>query len=202
MLTFDSGESHYVGPLPPDGTNAIPTGATYVADHPHDAWLADLPYFIANYKGNTPPVTEHITLWYRLNPSTSGSDGGTICNPPNRNEVLYAPGDCDEDIISIHVLATSDGTVIGDVNGHVSLNADVVAGMNHFTMPFDGWPGVPTVTLQRNEENVTTVQGSMIEAPADGTVNWNAYVAGSETTTPGKHRREARRRGRRGGLQS
>ena len=195
----DYGESHYVGPLPPDGTNAIPDGATYVANNTHDAWLGDLPYFVAQYKGTPVPQTEHITMWSRLNPSTSGGSGGTVGNAPDRGQPLFPPADLAQDIISINVLAASNGTVVGGVNGQVSLNANVVAGMNHFTMPFDGWPGVPTVTLQRNGQTVISVQGAMIEAPADGTVNWNAYVTGSGTSTASRlrhRRRHSRRHGR------
>ena len=181
LLTWnDYAESHYIGPLPPPGANAIAAGVNYVDNHPHEGWLADVPYFIANYKSTTAPTTEErITIWYRLNPSTSGGTGNTLCNAPDRSMAQLPPAQGSQDRIFINVMASAAGQVVADVNGHVSLNANVAVGMNHFSIPFDGWPGVPTVELMRGSSMVKSVQGARIEAPADGIVNWNAYVASS-----------------------
>jgi hypothetical protein len=175
-----SGESHYIGPLPRPGTNAIPQGADYVSSHPHDGWLASLPYLIAQYKDTTPPaIPEHITIYHRLNPSDSGNSGGTLGNPPNRGMPQFPPGTCSQDRVFIDVFTSADGNVVADVNGHISLDTKVSAGMNHSSIPFDGWPGVPTVSLLRDGQNVTMVVGGRIDAPGNGVINWNAFVASS-----------------------
>lgn len=179
LITWnDFGESHYMGPLPPSGANAIPGSPpeTYTGSNTHDGWLLDLPYFISMYKTGSPPASyaEHINVAYKLNPANSGSADGTTCHATSSGDT-YPPAECSLDQLSINVLASSPGTVTVNIGGQGSQSYDANTGMNHYAFPFNGMLGAPTVTLSHGGTTAVTVTGPEIEDAS--VVNWNAYVA-------------------------
>lgn len=154
---------------------------------PHDHWRDLLPYYIDAYKsGNTtmPKIDEEkITFWYRVNPSQSGSTGGTAGRAPFQQELPnYAPTVVSEDKIFVSVLVSSpaDVTVQIGANQATSLQAKT-SGVNHFSVPFNGQTGEVSFAISRNGQSVVKAAGPAITgACKDGLVNWNAYVGGSD----------------------
>ncbi|ROV89438.1 hypothetical protein VMCG_10210 [Cytospora schulzeri] len=77
----DYGESSYIyDPTRP--SQIVPGADKYVHDlHPHSAFRAVLPYFIAAYKSGldkvNPPEEDCAVAWYRTTPADCGHDGGT-----------------------------------------------------------------------------------------------------------------------------
>lgn len=78
----DYGESSYIyDPTRP--SQVVPGADKYVHDlHPHSAFRAVLPYFIAAYKSGldkvNPPEEDCAIAWYRTTPADCGHDGGTL----------------------------------------------------------------------------------------------------------------------------
>lgn len=177
----DFGESHYIGPL---NAAEYPAGAAaYVADNPHDGWRAALPLFIAAYKdGNTtaPTVATDQLVWtHRPNPAASGSDGGTTGNNP-AYQTTYPPGDISQDVIQVDAILTGPATVTVQIGSNSATTLSALnAGVNHFSVPFNGQTGSVTYTVSRDNVNVLSVTGIDIAAPASGNVNWNAVVGTS-----------------------
>ncbi|OJJ48465.1 hypothetical protein ASPZODRAFT_150690 [Penicilliopsis zonata CBS 506.65] len=166
ILTWnDYGETHYIGPIYEAG---IPTGAaTYVTGNPHDDWRALLPYYIDAYKSNNQTTisttAEKITYWYRINPSGSGSANGTTGNDPSQGQPVVNPALVSLDKVFTTVLVAAPSTVtiqIGDADA-TTLRA-VTAGINHFSVPFNGQTGAVTISVQRNGEEVVSITGPAI----------------------------------------
>jgi len=124
----DYGEAHYIGPIHEQG---IPQGAaTYVTSNPHDAWRELLPYYIDAYKSgnlssipptnNTAsinpsavqfsaedPVADLLTYWYRVNPSSAGSSGGTTGKQPCYGQPILHPGLVSQDQLFVTAMVTA-----------------------------------------------------------------------------------------------
>ncbi|KIW68351.1 hypothetical protein PV04_04304 [Phialophora macrospora] len=184
ILTWnDWGESHYIGPLPPTDS-AIPTGAEpYVKTNSHDAWLKDLPHYIAKYKNMTRPDESHVTFWYRLNPSNSGFSGGTTCNTPSY-QTTFPPQECVADavfftaFVADNAVATVNVTIGGATQ---SIMADT-PGIFHSSVPFnDIGDGTVSVAVSADDgTEIGPVTGAAITTNCvGGNVNWNAWVGGS-----------------------
>jgi hypothetical protein len=192
----DYGEAHYIGPIHSQG---IPQGASsYVVNNPHDAWRTLLPVYIDAYKsGNatqstntssqlptrdtTSPTKDTITYWYRLNPSNSGSSGGTTGNNPSMGQPALNPAVVSEDkvFLTVFVLAPSQVTVQIGGGSPTTLQANVV-GTNHFSVPFNGQTGPVTFTILCNGQQIVTTTGPAITNEcSEGKINWNAYVGSS-----------------------
>ena len=153
-----------------------------MANNPHDAWRDLLPYYIAAYKsGNsTLPEIDQVKLVYshRPNPYSAGSADGTMGNPPYQTDPTYAPQQVSQDVISLSVLvkAAADVTVqIGD-NTPTQLKA-MSAGVNQFSVPFNGQTGDVTYTVARDGRQMINAKGGTITNECvNGNVNWNAVV--------------------------
>jgi len=185
ILTWnDYGESHYIGPLPPS-ESAIPTGANwYVDGMPHNAWLNDLPYYIAAYKGQPAPDQSHVTVWYRLNPGTACGNGGTTCNTPSQGQTPTDPQDCDVDSVFFTAFVPSGATATVEVTiGGNAQNVTASApGIFHSSVPFNGNSGNVSVTVSTDDgsTNLGPVDCPAISSDCpSGNVNWNAWVGGS-----------------------
>lgn len=194
----DYGETHYIGPIYEDG---IPDGASrYVSNHPHDAWRLLLPHYIAAYKsGNgghlrgmrsrasavrrikSADPEDKIVYWYRSNPSTSGSSGGTTGNNPDMGQPILAPGYVSQDRVfaTVFVAAPSDIKIqIGSAPPTVFRGRR--PGLNHYSVPFDGQTGPVRFAIERNEQEITTAVGRAItDYCQEGNVDWNAVVGSS-----------------------
>ncbi|KAK2788541.1 hypothetical protein FQN52_006654 [Onygenales sp. PD_12] len=203
----DYGEAHYIGPIHESG---IPDGAAeYVLGHPHDAWRALLPIYIDAYKSGNPTtkpektalkssqptgskiptdanpltsrVTDTITYWYRLNPSTAGSDGGTTGNNPSQGQLPLDPSVVSQDRIFMSILVSepSDVTVRVGVFPETRLRANAV-GINHFSVPFAEHRGPVWIAVWRDGEIVASTMGPEItDKCVNGKINWNAFVGSS-----------------------
>ena len=180
----DWGESHYIGTLPPSDAS-VPDGAEWYVDFmPHNAWLNDLPFYIAAYKGEAAPINQnHITMWYKLNPGQSCSAAGTVCNAPWQTPT--SPWLCSTDRIFFTAFVPSSNTAtvtvkIGD-NAARSVTASA-PGIFHSSIPFDGQTG--TVVISATSNNGGPSLGP-VTCPAittncvNGNVKWNAWVGGS-----------------------
>ena len=193
----DFGESHYIGPIHP---GAVPDGAEYVANMPHEAWLKFLPHYIAAYKsGNTTTATttsldaaeseEAITYWYKLNPGDSGLTGGTTGNNPNQGQPAIPPQLVSQDKVFISVLVARPSTVSitigyggggGGSGGQPTLLRAKSSGINHFSVPMRGQVGAVRIAVEREGREIVAAVGPEItHACRNGRVNWNAYVGSS-----------------------
>ncbi|OAL33162.1 hypothetical protein AYO20_07644 [Fonsecaea nubica] len=185
ILTWnDWGESHYIGPMPPSDS-AIPTGAgPYVQNNPHDAWLKDLPHYIAAYKNKSRPDDSHVTFWYRLNPGSGSACGaGTTCNTPTQGQVALNPQECDIDAVffTAFVPDTALATVNVTIGGLTQTVSATTPGIFHSSVPFNDMTGDVTVAVTAsNGTEIGPVNGAPISAACAGAdVNWNAWVGGS-----------------------
>ena len=179
----DYGESHYIGPLPPT-ESAIPTGANWYVDYmPHNAWLSDLPYYIAAYKGQSAPSQPHITMWYRLNPGQSCSADGTTCNTQSQGQTQTDPWQCDTDAIFFTAFvaggATAKVTVTIGNNSPTTVTA-TAPGIFHSSVPFNGQTGTVVISATADDgTNIPAVTCPDITTSCNtGRVNWNAWVGG------------------------
>ncbi|EXJ70062.1 murein transglycosylase [Cladophialophora psammophila CBS 110553] len=185
ILTWnDWGESHYIGPIPPTDS-AIPDGAgPYVMNNPHDAWLKDLPHYIAAYKNTSRPDESHITFWYRLNPASGSACGaGTTCNTPTQGQVALSTQECDIDAVffTAFVPDTAVATVNVTIGGSTQTVSAGTPGIFHSNVPFADLTGDVTVSVTTSDGTETgPVNGAPISTDCPGgNVNWNAWVGGS-----------------------
>ncbi|KAI9759632.1 MAG: hypothetical protein M4579_002200 [Chaenotheca gracillima] len=177
----DYGESHYIGPIRDAGI--VPGAEWYVDNMPHDNWRDTLPYWIDAFKnGATTVDQEKLTFWYRETPKDACPSGGTVDNDPG-SQGATEPTDVEQDEIFIDALVSSSADItvqIGD-GAPTPLTASK-AGVNHFSVPFNGQTGPVSFTMTRNGAPVVpAVTGPDISTtcPSQGT-NWNAYVGGNQ----------------------
>ncbi|KAH8702310.1 putative alpha-1,3-glucanase [Talaromyces proteolyticus] len=176
----DYGESHYIGPIYPDG---IPQGAErYVQGNPHDPWRKLLPYYIASYKTASKArirvTRDTLVFWYRLNPNDSGSNGETTGNCPQQGQPAMDPRLLAEDKIYIAALVKEPSIVLAQIGaGPVTELFASRSGMNTFEVPFGGQTGNTTFAILRDDREVAYATGPAITKQCvDGKVNWNAVV--------------------------
>lgn len=162
-------------------------------DNPHDSWRTLLPYYIDAYKsGNlsttstttnmtTPAEEDIITYWYRPNPSSAGSAGGTTGNNPAMGQPIVAPGQVSQDKVFVTVLVQEPSQVTVTIgNATTTLDANH-AGINHFSVPFDGRTGPVELAIVRSGQTVVSTMGPAITTECtDGLVNWNAIVGSTK----------------------
>jgi Glycosyl hydrolase family 71 len=193
----DYGESHYIGPLRSDDYGLFTYGQApynYAANMPHDAWRTFLPYVIDTYKyGNAPIPSEQVVTWYRVNPNTACSTGGTTGNTASQGQTEVSPTTVSLDKVFFSALLD------GPANVDVTIGSSTVAGtwrntpaggsgIYHGSVPFNGATGPFTVTIWRSvngaQSTVAEVEGAAITtACQDGIVNWNAWT-GASTSSP------------------
>lgn len=183
ILTWnDFGESSYIGPI---HEGAIPEGACYAKDMPHEAWLKFLPHYIELYKSGKATVPncgeEAITYWYKVNPGGSGSSGGTTGNNLGHGQMLVAPQLVSQDKIFVTVLVADRSVVRVSIGGGrpAILQANS-SGLNHFSVPLRGQTGLVEIEVVRDEQVIVAATGPEItDCCRNGCVNWNAYVGSS-----------------------
>jgi len=188
LLTWnDWGESHYLGPLS-QYANAYPSGSEVYTFNPkivHDAWLNDLPYYIAKYKaGGAEPsnYNEHVTFWYRLNPKNACGTGGTTCNPPPAfgGTNTYPPTDCALDQVNFSVFTPGKAVVTVTIGGVSTTKSASSAGLFTSSVPFNGNTGAVSISVSINNGARTLSQkGPNISNDCSGSdnhVDWNAWV--------------------------
>ena len=188
LLTWnDWGESHYLSPLPPHDSD-IPKGAQWYVEYvPHNAWLNDLPYYIAKYKaGGAEPdagsYSPHITFWYRLNPKGSCSADGTVCNSVSNSQTTHPAVDCANDAIYFSVFTPDQATVNLSIGGTAQTPQTASsAGFFHGSFPLNGLTGEVTISASvSGGDDLRSVTGPDITTDCNGgRVNWNAWVGGS-----------------------
>ena len=152
---------------------------------PHDSWRDLLPYYIAAYKSanTTLPVIDHVQIVYshKPNPSTSGSTGGTAGNAPWQPPASPTQVSLDAISLSVLVKAPADVTVQIGSNPVRTLRAQT-AGVNHFSVPFNGETGAVTYSVSRDGRLILRKTGNEISNECrEGNVNWNAIVGGGRS---------------------
>jgi len=179
----DFGESHYIGPIRESG---IPSGSEwYVNGMPHDHWRDVLPYYVAAYKsGNSTGLgftKEHITYHYRINPINSGSIGGTTGNSATQGQMEIPVSETVSDKVFFDVMVNAPADVSVQIgSGSTTALKASMAGVNHFSVPFNGNLGNVTITVSRSGQSVASITGPAItDQCTNGVVNLNAYVGSS-----------------------
>jgi aminopeptidase I len=91
------------------------------------------------------------------------------------------PGEVSQDRVFVSVLVTEPSQVhiqIGHAAPRVLLAKE--SGINHYSVPFDGYSGSVRIAIVRYGREVETATGPAItEECTDGKVNWNAFVGSS-----------------------
>lgn len=152
---------------------------------PHDHWRDLLPFYIAAYKNDNTSVpaipSEKLIYYYRLNPASSCSDGGTTGNSGPDGQQTYPAAQAEPDVIGLDVVVRSLADVQVRIGSGATTNLRAMnAGVNHFDIPFNGGLGAVSFTVSRNGQGVLGTTGPAITTNCvDGLVNWNAYVGGS-----------------------
>jgi glucan endo-1,3-alpha-glucosidase len=182
----DFGESHYIGPIVPaeeyTGSSAYVTGA------PHDAWRLLLPAYISAYKnGNSSSMAAFATedLIYAHKPNSaqttsSCSPGAVVGNAPYQASVSAAA--VSSDTIDVYVLLNSPADSLSVTIGSSAAPQTFVpnaAGVNYFSVPFNGAVGPVVYEVVRAGQSVIKFQGATISPDCNnGQINFNA-VTGS-----------------------
>jgi glucan endo-1,3-alpha-glucosidase len=146
----DFAESHYIGPI--YTSSEVASGSwNYVQYMPHESLRDFLPYYIARYKGNTPPLPrDQMQYWYRLSPGASASACGVVGNNADQGQTELSPNSVEQDKIFFSALLTSAAEV------HVQVGTNPVTiysgsqGVNHWSQPFNGQYGSPVFSVVRN----------------------------------------------------
>lgn len=124
---------------------------------------------------------DKIVYWYRSNPNTSGSSGGTTGNNPDMGQPILAPGYVSQD----RVFATVFLAAPSDIKIQIGSAPPTVfrarrPGLNHYSVPFDGQTGPVRFAIERNDQEITTAVGRAItDYCQEGNVDWNAVVGSS-----------------------
>lgn len=181
----DYGESHYIGPIRSNALGAMTTGQApfdYVTDMPHDGWRETLPFAIDMYVKNTTTITEEkVIYWYRPQPATACSDGGTTGNTASQLQIEFWPYEVVEDRVFYTALLTSAADVTVNIggtsqSGEWTSTPDGGSGLYHGSVPFSG-SGTVTVTISRSGSTIASGTGMSISSSCtDGYENWNAWV--------------------------
>ncbi|KKZ68907.1 hypothetical protein EMCG_00078 [[Emmonsia] crescens] len=207
----DYGEAHYIGPIhesgipegaakyvigsPHDAWRALlpayidsykSNNATNPGKQTAQRISADSGYKPTNGDGDQelpkgPKLVDTITYWYRLNPSTAGSAGGTTGNNPSQGQPKLHPAMVSQDRVFMSILVgeRSEITVQIGTSAPTILQANT-AGINHFSVPFDDQKGAVKITVWRNGHPVVGTTGPEItDECVEGKINWNAYVGSS-----------------------
>lgn len=153
---------------------------------PHDGWRLFLPYVIEVYKTGTSLISrEGVQVWYRRNPKSVCSTGGTTGNTASQLQQEIAPSDIVEDRVFFSALMGSfafGSVTIGGVAVSATWDAvpDGGTGLYHGSAPTSGLTGQVVVTISRNGGTVVSVAGDPITTGCfSGYNNWNAYTAGA-----------------------
>ncbi|ETS84382.1 hypothetical protein PFICI_02407 [Pestalotiopsis fici W106-1] len=184
LLTWnDYGESHYFGPIR-DNT-VLDVGEApfdYVSDMPHDGWRALLPFWIDMYKTGTASVSEEVlVIWYRVNPASACSSGGTSGNTASQFQVEYPPSEVVQDRIYFNALLTSEASVTVTIGG-TAVSAEWSSkpwdgvGVYNGSAPINGLTGAVVVTVS----GMSVTGKDITTSCTDGYSNFNAWV-GSTT---------------------
>ncbi len=182
----DYGESHYIGPLHDDQFGLFSEGSApynYAQSMPHDGWRQFLPFFISQYKNGAASVSsEGLVSWYRLQPATACSTGGTTGNSGPNGQQTVAPYTIVQDSVFYSALLTSAATVTVSIGGDAqpgtwtSTPADG-SGIYHGSVPFNGRTGEVVITVQRGAAVVAQLTGEAISTTCTQNIeNWNAWV--------------------------
>lgn len=176
----DFGEAHYIGPLTTDAEVAAGS-SQFVDGMPHDSFRDFLPYYIAMYKGSNFAVTkDQMQFWYRLAPAAGGSECGVAGNDPDNTSVPTVDvNTVVQDKVFFSALLQSAGTVSVAIGSNAAVTYAGVAGINHWSQPFDGQTGAVTFTLSRGGATVNSSTGASIAATTTdsaGCSNYNTWT--------------------------
>lgn len=191
----DYGESHYIGGLYENELGALkPENGNppfdYVSGMSHEGWRELLPFAIETYKNNSSQVIdERLVVWYRANPSTECSDGGTTANDVGHGQGTLSPADVQPDAVYWSVLAKSRPQVrvsVGDtsVNSIVTGEPTGGSGVWHGQASYGSAKGDVTVKAYRKDAAISglEVRGDKPISSDCLFVNWNAVVVSARST--------------------
>lgn len=94
------------------------------------------------------------------------------------------PGQVSQDRVFVTVLVTAPSSVHVQIGGHApTVLRACTAGINHFSVPFNGQTGPVKMTIMRDGHEIVGTTGPAItDQCVDGKVNWNAVVGSSSET--------------------
>ncbi|KAM7195892.1 alpha-1,3-glucanase [Naviculisporaceae sp. PSN 640] len=194
ILTWnDYGESHYIGPvreLPAQQLmHAGGAPVDYVTGLEHDGWRKLLPFYIGLYKSAAAPaVEESVVAYYRTNPGTACSSGGTTGNNPAFGQTELPPDQMVEDSVFFTALLNSPAD---DVQVSIGGNKDAQtaeflskpqsegAGIYTGKVAFAGRTGEVIVSVLRGGSVVAEAKGGKEISGDCAAVNWNAVAISS-----------------------
>ncbi|KAL3472505.1 glycoside hydrolase [Aspergillus californicus] len=191
----DYGESHYIGPVHPEGTGILAEADApfdYVDGMPHDGWRVLLPFLIQQYKadgaeerGKVPIAEEVLNVWYRLSPAAACGDGGTTGNTETQHQRLLDPADVSEDKVFYSALLEEAADVSVSIGGD-NRTAEWMGvpeggrGVYHGSVAMEDGEGEVVVTLTRDGDFLAEMKGKNIETQGQecphNQTNWNAWV--------------------------
>ncbi|RHZ43443.1 glycoside hydrolase family 71 protein [Aspergillus thermomutatus] len=130
----DYGESHYIGPI-----------------------------------GTADVTEEKLVAWYRLSPAAACGSGGTSGNTASQLQIEFSPVQMAQDRVFFSAVLGSFSGVVVSIGGSAQTAAwssvpDGNIGVYHGSVAFDGRTGPVTVSLLRDNQVITTIQGKPISA--------------------------------------
>ncbi|KAI9679625.1 MAG: hypothetical protein M1829_001587 [Trizodia sp. TS-e1964] len=175
----DFGESHYIGPIRPQG---VVPGADYVAGRPHEAWLNELRLFIYAYKTGTDTNHAYIDInlvyWYRTTPVLACPEGSTAGNAP------YQPYTDPTTVVQDKIFLDAILPGPGEVHVQIGTNPTRIiqathAGINHLSVPFNGETGGSVQFQVIFNGHIISTVGPGITTNCNGAqTNFNVFVGG------------------------
>ncbi len=120
-----------------------------------------------------------MQYWYRTAPAAGGSTCGVVGNNGDQGQQELSPNEVLQDGIFFSALMQS----AADIHVQIGNNAEVVfngaAGINHWSLPFNGQTGVPKFCVVRDGTKVGSGVGKEITAATileNGCTNYNPWV--------------------------
>ncbi|PQE12841.1 Glycoside hydrolase family 71 protein [Rutstroemia sp. NJR-2017a BBW] len=187
----DYGECHYIGPNRANAWSLFDSSHgkaqyNYADGFPHDGWRQFLPYVIDIYKNGAATITEEgLSAWFRPQPASGCTSGGTTGNTASQLQIQYSPAEIVQDKIFFTALLGSTATVkvtVGGVDQGATWTTipDDNVGLYHGNVQYKG-TGPVVVTILRGSTQVAQVSGGSITTACTHSIeNWNAWV-GSAT---------------------
>jgi glucan endo-1,3-alpha-glucosidase len=113
-----------------------------------------------------------------LQPATGGNACGVTGNSASHGQSVFTPDQILQDAVFFSALLTAPSQITAQIGGGPIATYSGVAGINTFSLPFNGNTGVPVITIANSGLTSSSSPGPAIGPVTGGCENYNAWVGG------------------------